>query len=84
MCTRGLFRAFSQYKKFLAFVLRRGLCWFSLNYGRESNYDLFEIIRNENAGKRQRVHVRSLMTRLKNKRSMMSVQICTVLMLEQS
>ena len=41
--------------KFLVFVVRRSLCWFSLNYVNKSG--AFEIIRNENAQKRHRVHV---------------------------
>ena len=40
--------------KFSVFVLRRSLCWFSLNYVNKSGV-FFEIIRNEYARKRYRV-----------------------------
>ena len=43
--------------KALFFVLRRDLCWFSLNYVRKQRRELFEIIRNENARKLYRLHV---------------------------
>ena len=45
----------SRCMKLLVFVLKRSLCWFSLNYVNKSTP--FEIIRNKNAQKRHRVHV---------------------------